>query len=426
MATTDPDRHTPATGRFAALAGHLDPPEPRPMRGPFTRWPRTADAVLACVVFGVALVSVAVSGLGAGAELTLGAIVGQPVGAYVLLAVASAALWWRRSRPIVVAATVFAAALVWAFAGYGDGEDVTYLLAVYSAGRYCADRRLSMSVVAAAFASSVLGSVIDSSQRIDVWPAVVLTALPWYLGVRVRQRGEYLALLRERAERREAEQRARTDAALADERARIARELHDVVAHQVSMMTVQAGAAKMVARDDLDAAIAAMADIEQAGRGALGELRHLLGVLRLNDSEDADDHELGPQPGLAEVASLVERLRGAGADVELTLADVPELPTAVDLSVFRIVQESVTNIVKHAGSRPRVSLAITHADGWLDLRVTNTVDDTAPHPDLPISGYGIAGMRERAALLGGTLTAGPLTPHRFTVHVRLPLERGPR
>ena len=97
----------------------------------------------------------------------------------------------------------------------------------------------------AAFSTSVLGSVIDASQRIDVWPAAVVTALPWYVGVRVRERGEYLALLRERAERREAEQQARTSAAVADERARIARELHDVVAHQVSMMTVQAGAAKL-------------------------------------------------------------------------------------------------------------------------------------------------------------------------------------
>jgi Bacterial regulatory proteins, luxR family len=210
----------------------------------------------------------------------------------------------RRSRPIAVAATAFAASLVWAFAGYGDGEDVTFLLAVYSAGRYCTDRRVSLGIVAAAFATSVAGCVLDSSQRIDVWPALVFTLLPWYFGVRVRERGEYLALLR--------------------------------------------------------------------------------------------DHGLGPQPGLADVGSLVERLRTTGADVELTLADVPELPTAVDLSVFRIIQESMTNVVKHAGSRPRVNLTITHADGWLDLRVSNTVDDAAPHPDLPGSGSGIAGMRERA------------------------------
>ncbi len=422
---SDHDSHAPrpAAGRLTALAGRLDPPEPRPVRGPFTRWPRTSDAILAAVMFCLAVVSVAVSALGPGDEPTLRTLLGEPLGAYVLLALVSAALWWRRSRPIAVAATAFAASLVWAFAGYGDGEDVTFLLAVYSAGRYCTDRRVSLGIVAAAFATSVAGSVLDSSQRIDVWPALVFTLLPWYFGVRVRERGEYLALLRERAESRESEQTARTTAAVADERARIARELHDVVAHQVSMMTVQAGAAKMVARHDLDAAIDAMGDVEQAGRRALGELRHLLDVLRPHVR--ADDHGLGPQPGLADVGSLVERLRTTGADVELTLADVPELPTAVDLSVFRIIQESMTNVVKHAGSRPRVNLTITHADGWLDLRVSNTVDDAAPHPDLPGSGFGIAGMRERAALLGGTLTAGRLTPHQFTVHAQLPLERAP-
>ncbi len=437
MATIQRDSSSQAAGPLAALAGHLHPTEPQPMRGPFTRWPRTADAVLAGLVFVAALLSVAASQLDPGEAFTVDTMVGRPLGAYLLLAVACVALFWRRAHPVAVAATVFAAGLAWAAAGYGDGEDVTFLVAVYGAGRYCTDRRVSFAVLVAAFSTSVLGSVIDASQRVDVWPAVVVTALPWYVGVRVRERREYLALLRERAERREAEEQARTRAAVADERARIARELHDVVAHQVSMMTVQAGAAKMVAREDLDAAVGAMGDVETAGRRALGELRHLLGVLRPLGDDDvhpgddpaddrADDRGLGPQPRLADVPSLVERLRDTGAEVHLTTGELPELSTAVDLSAFRIVQEAVTNVLKHAGRHPRVDVSVTTEPGWLDLRVTNTVDRSSAPRDLPTSGYGLAGMRERAGLLGGTLSAERTTPDVFTVHARLPLPREAR
>ena len=180
---------------------------------------------------------------------------------------------------------------------------------------------------------SVVGTLIDGNQRIDVLPALLLTALPWYVGRRIRNRVDYLALLRERAERREAEQRARERQAVAEERSRIARELHDVVAHQVSMMTVQAGAAKTVARVYPDAAIEAMGDVERAGRQALGELRHLLGVLR-PDTGDPDD--LGPQRGLADVPALVAELTRAGATVAVAIADIPGgVSAAVDLSACR-------------------------------------------------------------------------------------------
>ncbi len=241
------------------------------------------------------------------------------------------------------------------------------------------------------------------------------------MGRRIRNRGDYLTLLRERAERLEADQQARARQAVADERSRIARELHDVVAHQVSMMTVQAGAAKTIARDDLDAAVDAMGDVERAGRQALGELRHLLGVLR-PDTADADD--LGPQPGLADITTLTEQLTHTGAEVTLTIADLPDdLPAAVDLSAYRIVQESFTNIIKHAGPDPTVDITVGLDDQGLAIDITNTTNATSP--GLPASGYGIVGMRERAHLLGGTLTARPLPPDHYRVQARLPLEPGP-
>ena len=188
------------------------------------------------------------------------------------------------------------------------------------------------------------------------------------------------------------------------------------------MMTVQAGAAKTIARDDLDAAIDAMGDVERAGRQALGELRHLLGVLR-PDIPDSDD--LGPQPGLAEIPDLADELTRTGANLSLSMAAFPaNISAAVELSAYRIVQESLTNIIKHAGPSPTVDLTVDLDGGDLVIDVTNTIaTTTAPTamPGLPASGFGIAGMRERATLLDGTVTAGPLVPHRYRVTARIPI-----
>ncbi len=412
---------SPATSWRHALFGWLDPGEPHPYRGPFTRWPRTTDGALAVAVFAGSLVAVTASRLGDGEDYTIDSISDLPVGSFTLLAAAAVALLWRRRQPIAVATLVMAIMIGWAVAGYGDGQDLALIVTIYAVGRYTTEHRHGLAAVAAAIAVSILGTIIDANQRIDFAPAIILTGLPWYVGRRVRNRGDYLALLRERAERLEADQQAQARQAVADERSRIARELHDVVAHQVSMMTVQAGAAKTIARDDLDTAIDAMGDVEHAGRQALGELRHLLGVLR---ADTADPDHLGPQPGLADIPVLVDHLTHTGATVTLTLADPPDdLPASVDLSGYRIVQESLTNIIKHAGPNPTVDITTDVDSHLLSIDITNTTDSTSP--DLPQSGYGIAGMQERAAFLGGTLTAGPRPPNRYRVLARIPLEPEP-
>ena len=414
---------SPATSPRPALLRWFDSGEPHIARGPFTRWPRTADGVLAVVVFAASVVAVAASAVRDGENITIDSIGDRPAGAFVMLAGAAVALLWRRRHPVAVAALVMVIMIAWAIAGYGDGQDLALVVAVYSVGRYTADHRYSLATVAAVVTVSVLDTIIDTNQRIDIAPAILLGVLPWYLGRRVRDRGDYVALLQERAERLEADQLARARQAVADERSRIARELHDVVAHQVSMMTVQAGAAKTIARDDLDAAVDAMGDVERAGRQALGELRHLLGVLR-PDTSDGDD--LGPQPGLAGIPALADELTHTGADVSLTMAPVPiGLSAAVDLSAYRIVQESLTNVIKHAGPTPTVDLTVGLDDVGLVINVVNTITSSGRHeaaPELPASGYGIAGMRERAALLGGTLTAEPEPPNRFRVNAHIPLE----
>ena len=414
--TTAP--HGPARRAWTAW---FDPGEPHPSRGPFSRWPHVADSALALAVFLGSMVTVAASALADGDELTTAAIGDHPALGFVLLGSAAAALLLRRRRPIPVTAFVLTLMMAWAIAGLGDGQELALVVAIYSVGRYTSDHRHSLATLLAVIAISIVGTIVDPNQRVDIVPAIVVAGLPWYVGRRVRNRGDYLALLQDRAERLEAEQHAQARHAVAEERARIARELHDVVAHRVSMMTVQAGAAKTIATADPDAAVEAMGDVERAGRQALGELRHLLGVLR---PQTSDPDHLGPQPGLAELGSLVDELSLTGADVTASIGDVPDqLPAAIDLSAYRIVQESLTNVVKHAGPNPTVELTVRVDRHDLTIDVTNTTD--AGPSDLPASGYGIAGMRERANLLGGTLVAGPEPPRRFRVQARLPLGTEP-
>lgn len=378
-------------------------------RGPFARWPRTSDAALAVVTF---LATVFLSD-NPDQDLSVRALTDVPLPAFGVFAVASGALLWRRKRPVEVLAVTMTA---WGVSlAFGFGGVAAQGIAVYGVGRYVTDRRWSGYGVAASVAVTVVDAV-RSGPLTEVPIAVFLTFALWYAGVRVRNRGERAALL---ARERVAEERR----VLAEERARIARELHDVVAHRVSMMTVQAGAAKTVAVDDPQAAVAAMAAVEQAGREALSELRHLLGVLR----PDTESGGLGPQPGLADVPGLVEKFQAAGLDVSLTTNGmVAGLPAQVDLSVYRIVQEALTNVLKHAGPRTRTQVRLTidgrHDDQHLAVHV---LDDGNGSPVLPGSSggrrHGIVGMRERALLLGGRLDASPRPGGGFQVDAHLPV-----
>ncbi|MDH3293539.1 MAG: histidine kinase [Acidimicrobiia bacterium] len=428
MTALTPRRGVAATviGRVEALLARFDPGDPHPYRGPFTRWPRVADGALALTVFAASLVTVTASGLDDREAFTLASIGDRPAGAFVLLALAAAALVWRRQRAIAVTAFLLAVMIAWALAGYGDGQEPALLVATYSVGRYTANHRHGLATIIAVILVSIIGTIIDPNQRVDIAPAVVVTGLPWYLGRMARSRADYLALLQDRAEHLEAEQQARARQAVAEERSRIARELHDVVAHRVSMMTVQAGAAKTIARNELDSAIEAMGDVEREGRQALAELRHLLGVLRPDSGgpHTSDPDDLGPQPGLADVPTLVDQLANTGAEVTFNTTDAPQgLPAAVELSAFRIIQESLTNIVKHAGPNPAVDITVAGDGHTLVIDITNTIDNRSPV--LPRSGYGIVGMRERASLLGGTLTAAPQPPDHYRVYASLPLEPEP-
>jgi signal transduction histidine kinase len=232
-----------------------------------------------------------------------------------------------------------------------------------------------------------------------------------------------------------AEHEAATRRALEHERARIASELHDVVTHSVSVMIVQAGAARQVLSDSPGEARAALLAVEACGRAAMTELRHLLGLLsptespsdKLGAQEDVGPTELEPQPGLAQLRPLVDRLRAAGLPIDLRLDEPPcELSPGFDLAVFRVIQEALTNVLKHAG-KPATTVSLSYAGGDLIVEVTDTGRPIpAVAPAVPAGGgRGLVGLRERIALYGGVLHAGPTAGGGWSVRARLPLDSSP-
>lgn len=340
----------------------------------------------------------------------------------VLLA-ASLPLGWRRSYPVTVLAITFSALLTHEVLGYPEAPLFGPFVAVYSAG---AHRARPVSTVAAGTAVGVylVSRVINVARfgqpLITLLPNITVPVLLLVLGVTVRRTRDYAELLEERAVRLEREREERARRAVDEERARIARELHDVVAHNVSMMVVQAGAARRVLPKKPQQTSDALRSIEQTGRKALGEMRRLLGLLR---SDDEGTGPLEPRPDAEAIEELVRTVREAGLDVDLAVeGERRELPPGVGLSVYRIVQESLTNSIRH-GRAGSARVLVRYGGSDVQLEIT---DDgrgaSAPSAAGNGEGRGLIGMRERAALLGGDFSAGPVPEGGFAVRARLPIE----
>jgi signal transduction histidine kinase len=240
----------------------------------------------------------------------------------------------------------------------------------------------------------------------------------WSLGDNVRTRRAYLAQLEERAHRLELEREENARRAVRDERTRIARELHDVVAHHVSAIAVQAGAAEEIVERNPQRAREALHVIQETSRQALIEMRALLNVLR---SGDEAGREREPQPGMAQIDRLIERSRAAGLTVTLRVeGTVQPLPEALDLSAYRIVQEALTNSIKHAGPA-HACVLVRYAERILELDIRDDGRGQTDRSAGPPQGRGLIGMRERVALFGGDMVVGPTPGQGFRVGVRLPL-----
>ncbi|MFD5080900.1 sensor histidine kinase [Streptomyces sp. NPDC058371] len=250
-------------------------------------------------------------------------------------------------------------------------------------------------------------------------------ALAWVLGDSIRTRRAYLAQLEERAARLEKEREAQSKVAVAAERARIARELHDVVAHNVSVMVVQADGAAYVLDTAPEQAKKALETISGTGRQALAEMRRLLGVLRTGEHQEGGEYV--PQPDVEQLDDLIEQVRTAGLPVDFKVEGTPRpLPSGVELTAYRIVQEALTNTRKHGGANAGASVRLVYFDDGLGLLVEDD-GKGAPHElyeegGADGRGHGLIGMRERVGMVGGTLDAGPRPGGGFRISALLPLK----
>ena len=347
---------------------------------------------------------------------------GAPTGpAIVLAVVAGGSLVLRRSAPLAVLATTLAATVA-IVALDEDPSGASVLIALYTTAAL-RERRVSLAALAVTAATAATLSAVaadapgrDTSATFGAIIAVVVTVGVWGLGAYAQTQRRYRRELQERAASAEREREQLARIAVHEERASIARELHDIVAHSVSVMLVGVRGARDVLRTSPDTADDTLARVEQSGEQSLAELRRILALLR----EPAQRTESRPQPSLAELNELAASYREAGLPVRLEVIGRPKpLPGGVELSVYRIVQEALTNALKHSAPAS-VTVTLGYHDSHLELEV---VDDGSPAaPGAATTGQGLVGMRERVALLGGELQTGPREGGGFRVAARLPVE----
>jgi signal transduction histidine kinase len=342
----------------------------------------------------------------------------------VLTLLSTLPLAWRRRQPfdvliVVGVASVLLSALHYYVGAGGFGA----MIALYSVGAHTTERRRSqfgllftlfgvVIVYATAPTGFELGGLISN---------LVLFSTAWILGDNLQTRRAYVRSLEERAVLSEAALREEARQAVSAERTRIARELHDVIAHSVSVMVVQAGAARRVLEREPDRAAEAMGSIESTGRQSLNELRRLLGMLRQADGEATGRV---PQPSIEHVDVLLDQTREAGLPVELEVEGEPRpLAPGVDLSAYRIVQEALTNTMKHAGPA-RATVRLCYGTDTLELVISDDGRgaDCEEAERNGTSGHGLVGMRERVSLFGGDLQVGNRPGGGFLVRATLPLE----
>ena len=332
----------------------------------------------------------------------------------------------RRRAPTAVLAAATLLGVFMIAVGYPSGSAIfapgcaAYALAMYERRAEPAELAGTLRGAAAVLFAAVAVAVAAVSPGVRSQPGVwgsfslgALIAASWVLGYAIRTRRDYVAELRDRAARLEAAEGERAARAVVDERLRIARELHDIIGHSIGLIAIQSEAAARSARSNPDAVPAFLSRISAASRQALAEMRGVLAVLR----PDAEA-ELSPQPGLDQVDELVASLRAGGLETRLEVERM-HLPLGVALAVYRIVQESLTNVLKHAGADAKADVTIIRSGGT--VRVSVHDDGAGPSGRAPGTAHGIVGMRERVAAYGGTLRTGARPGGGFEVEASIPL-----
>jgi signal transduction histidine kinase len=368
-----------------------------------------------------------------------------------------APLAWRRAQPVASVAAVYTIGLIHMTGGFGFlfPADIAVLLALYSVTVHGPRWAHRLAIVGALVGSLVLGFSLAgggdpvSALGLGMFGAAVALAV-WAFGLVRRSRREAMDALVDRARRLEVERDQQFQIATAAERARIAREMHDIVAHSLSVIIAQADGGRYAAGADPAAATRALGTIAETGRAALGDMRRLLGVLRSSDVPDeprgpgipagGTDQARGtvqtgaatgtsaapysPQPAEHDLEALLEQVRTSGLRVSLVRMGTPRaLPPGAGLTAYRICQEALTNVLKHAGPDPTVTVVVQWLDTALVLEVGD--DGRGAAADSDGLGQGLLGMRERAAMFGGAVTAGPRPGGGFRVRARLPLPPAP-
>lgn len=340
-------------------------------------------------------------------------------------------LAFRRSAPVISAAAVFAVALTHMIIGPSliFPADLAVLVALYSitvygprwAGRFA----LFSSFAGAAF----FGHVVDGDSELNLKPILISTftlgllfLTVWALGLMRRARLDSVRVLRERNIALELDKEKQAQIGAAAERSRIAREMHDIVAHSLSVIIAQADGGRYAAKVNPEMAEKTLTTISETGRAALADMRRLLGVLREDPNGDPDDDSVlrSPQPAAGDIQSLVDSMRTSGVRVSLVRMGTPrQLPPGAGLTLYRICQESLTNILKHAGPDPTVTVVQSWGRESVRLEIEDDGRGAASTSDG--AGMGLLGMRERAALFGGTVKSGPRQGGGFRVELDLPL-----
>ncbi|MGA5416500.1 sensor histidine kinase [Streptomyces pseudogriseolus] len=388
------------------------------------RHPTWVDGFWAVILFGLSVVGGATTEESRGTELPALTV---PVVLLLSLVVAL-----RRRMPERMLMLALGVGLAQLALDVATGPaDFALLVIVYTVAAVGA-RWASRVALAAGLCAAPLAQLRWPSPHSSTFEHVALSiilavpfALAWVLGDSIRTRRAYFAQLEERAARLEKEREAQAKVAVAAERARIARELHDVVAHNVSVMVVQADGAAYVLDAAPDQAKKALETISGTGRQALAEMRRLLGVLRTGEHQEAGEYV--PQPGLQQIEDLVEQCRESGLPVDFKVEGTSrELPRGVELTAYRIVQEALTNTRKHGGPNAGASVRLVYFDDGLGLLVEDD-GKGAPHElyeegGFDGQGHGLIGMRERVGMVGGTLDAGPRPGGGFRISALLPLK----
>jgi signal transduction histidine kinase len=396
------------------------------------RWTPTWDVLLVVLVTALQLVGPRPGSPVRAQELLAGPV--SPALGMAAALIGGAALLWRRSRPVGVLAVCVA--------GYGVNAAMVpgvppyaAWLALYSTAVYGRPgARAGYAVVGGAVALVVVFvtcALVYPKTAGELALLIAVTVMVALAGTLVRSRRAQLSALRDRAAALEREQVSAAARAAAEERLRIARDVHDLVGHGLSSIAVQSSTARLALdAGRIDTARTALSAVESSSRAALGEMRQLLGVLRAGDAG-----EYGCSPGLGDLPGLVGSMRQQGVAVTLGVSEFGGVPRAVSLAAYRVVQEALTNVVKHGGGS-RVTVEVGTSDGAVLVTVEDYADETAPHagrasppgeadrpgpPGEQVGGTGLAGMRERVADFGGEVSAGPTGDHPgWRVHARIP------